>query len=198
MIAVTGAAITAVEPSEAMRAAFARRFPDLPCLAGTATDIPLEDGSVDAVLCGQSFHWFATERALAEIRRVLVPDGALGLVWNVRDESKSWVAELTRLLDPYVGDTPRYRDGTWRSLFPGSGFGRLQENHCNHAHVGPPAQVVLDRILSISFIAALETAERQNLETAITDLIARTPDLAGKVEVAVPYHTTMAWARRET
>ncbi len=40
---------------------------------------PLPDESVDAVVCAQSFHWFATPQALAEIS-ILKPGGKLGLV----------------------------------------------------------------------------------------------------------------------
>ncbi len=195
-LAAAGAAITAVEPSPAMRAAFARRFPDLPCLEGTATAIPLADGALDAVVCGQAFHWFATEAALAEIGRVLVPGGRLGLVWNVRDEAVPWVAALTELYEGYAGDAPRYRDGTWRRVFPGSGFGPLQEADCSHLHCGPPEQVILDRTLSISFVAALPAEERRALEARLRAFVAGRPELAGKPEIAFPYRTLMAWCQR--
>lgn len=192
----TGASLVAVEPSEAMRAAFARRYPDLPCRAGSATELPFADGSFDAVACGQSFHWFATEAALQEIRRVLVPDGRLGLVWNLRDDAVPWVAALTRLLEPYAGDTPRFRDETWRGLFPGSGFTGLRESHCTHAHCGPVERVVLDRILSISFIAALKSDERDRVAAGVRDVVAAEPDLAGKDLVCFPYQTVMAWSSK--
>jgi SAM-dependent methyltransferase len=57
--------------------------------------MPLPDASADAVFVGQAFHWFDAPAALAEIARVLVPGGALGLVWNLRDERVPWVADLT-------------------------------------------------------------------------------------------------------
>ena len=53
-------------------------------LAGTADAIPLPDESVDAVVCAQSFHWFATPQALAEIQRILKPGGKLGGVEHAR------------------------------------------------------------------------------------------------------------------
>ena len=44
-------------------------------LAGSAEDIPLPDGSVDAVVAGQAYHWFDPELAHAEAARVLRPGG---------------------------------------------------------------------------------------------------------------------------
>jgi ubiquinone/menaquinone biosynthesis C-methylase UbiE len=44
-------------------------------------DLPLPDHTFDCVVCANSFHYFpAPERALAELRRVLRPGGALVLV----------------------------------------------------------------------------------------------------------------------
>ncbi len=63
-------------------------------LAGSAEQIPLPDASVDAVLCGQSMHWFDLSRALPEIARVLVPGGTLGALWNSDDDRVPWVAGL--------------------------------------------------------------------------------------------------------
>ena len=71
--------------------------------------IPLPDASVDAVVCAQSFHWFATREALAEIHRVLKPSGKLGLVWNTRDAGVDWVAQLDQIVNRVEGDTP-YRE----------------------------------------------------------------------------------------
>ncbi len=68
-----GADVTAVEPDPAMLTELRRSLPSAHSLAGSAEQIPLPDASVDAVLCGQSLHWFDLSRALPEIARVLVP-----------------------------------------------------------------------------------------------------------------------------
>src|ERR1700760_4082943 len=67
----TGARVIAVEPVDTMRAKLASALPGVEALAGTAQSIPLADASVDAVVCAQSFHWFANRDALDEIHRVL-------------------------------------------------------------------------------------------------------------------------------
>ncbi|HEX8802631.1 MAG TPA: class I SAM-dependent methyltransferase, partial [Acidimicrobiales bacterium] len=90
----TGADVVAVEPVAGMRAALERlaaASPGLEVLDGTAENLPLPDGSVDAVTVAQAFHWFDPPVALAEMRRVLRPGGHLFLVWNVRDREHDWV-----------------------------------------------------------------------------------------------------------
>jgi SAM-dependent methyltransferase len=89
-----GADVTAVEPDESMRAEFRRRLPSARLLAGSAEGLPLPAGSADAVLCGQSLHWFDLDVALPEIARVLVPGGVLGGLWNNDDDRVEWVAGL--------------------------------------------------------------------------------------------------------
>jgi len=185
----TGASVIAVEPVPQMLEQLAQAAPDARAMLGAAEQIPLADSAVDAVVCAQAFHWFATSAALEEIRRVLKPGGVLGLIWNVRDESVEWVARLTELLVPYEGDTPRYSTGKWRKLFPAEGFGPLCELHFPHAHTGSPQQVILDRVSSISFIAALDLRDRAHLLAQVRRLIETTPELAGRDEVSFPYVT---------
>lgn len=185
----TGAEVTVVEPVDAMRAELTARNPDVRALAGSATAIPLPDASVDAVVCAQSFHWFATREALAEIHRVLKPGGHLGLVWNIRDDSVDWVAALAQIIAPYESDTPRHASGAWRRLFPGDGFGPLSESRFPHGHTGPAEEVILSRTLSISFVAALPEPERQKVEFRIRELIAATPALSRPGDVTFPYET---------
>jgi SAM-dependent methyltransferase len=179
-----------------MRAQLLAHNPGVEAMEGTAEAIPLGDGSVDAVVCAQSFHWFAKPEALAEIRRVLKNGGMLGLIWNVRDESVSWVAALTGIMAPYEGDTPHFRSGEWRKVFAADGFGPLVERRFRHYHTGSPAQVIVDRVLSTSFIAALPASERDRVAARIWDLIAATPELARKSEVAYPYWTQAYSCRR--
>jgi SAM-dependent methyltransferase len=93
-LAELAAEVTAVEPDPAMLEELGRGLPSVRALAGSAEQIPLPDASVDAVLCGQSMHWFDLSRALPEIARVLVPGGTLGALWNSDDDSVPWVAGL--------------------------------------------------------------------------------------------------------
>jgi SAM-dependent methyltransferase len=95
--AEVGMEVVAVEPDGGMRAELQRRVPGVTALAGSAEDIPLPDGAVDAVLVGQAFHWFDQDRALPEIARVLRAEGVVCALWNYEDASVPWVAELTEV-----------------------------------------------------------------------------------------------------
>jgi SAM-dependent methyltransferase len=185
----TGAKVIAVEPVPAMLDQLVRQYSAIEALSGSAEHIPLDEASLDAVVCAQCFHWFATTEALHEIHRVLKPGGALGLIWNVRDDNVEWVAALTRIMKPFEGDAPRFHSQKWRSLFPARGFGPLREKRFPNRHTGDPEQVIVDRILSVSFIAALPRDERERVKAQLREVIATSPELAGKAQVTFPYET---------
>jgi SAM-dependent methyltransferase len=192
-----GGTVIAIEPIEAMREEIVRSLPNVRALPGTADALPLADQSVDAVLCAQAFHWFAKSSVLDEFHRVLKPEGALGLVWNVRDESVDWVRRLTEIVTPYEGDAPRFYKGDWRKPFPHPGFGPLVETHFAHVHEGPPEQVIVERFLSVSFIAALPETQKNTVRKALIALIEGHPDLKGRSVVRFPYTACAFVAIRE-
>lgn len=73
--------------------------PDAVPHSGPAEALPVADGSVDAVLVADAWHWFDREQAVAEVRRVLRPGGWLGLVWNLVTPKEPWELELAGI-DP--------------------------------------------------------------------------------------------------
>src|SRR3984885_15295449 len=185
----TGATVIAVEPVRAMLDQLIRQYPEIDSWSGSAKHTPLGDASVDAVVCAQAFHWFSTPEALQEIHRVLKPGGALGLVWNVRDDSVPWVAALTRIMKSFEGDAPRYHSQKWRNVFPAEGFSPLREKRFPHRHTGPPEKVIVERILSVSFMAALPPDRQAQVTSQLRHVIGSYPELAGKSEVTFPYET---------
>ncbi|CAG9164540.1 class I SAM-dependent methyltransferase [Cupriavidus pinatubonensis] len=196
-LAATGAAVIAVEPVDEMRAQLSTALPAVKAVAGTAEAMPLPDASVDAIVCAQAFHWFANDRAMAEIRRVLRPGGMLGLVWNVRDESVPWVASLTAIMTPYEGDAPRFYKGDWKRMFPADGFGPLALESLPYVHAGPPQQVIVDRVMSVSFIAALPPQRQADVRAQLEAVIDEDPALAVHAQVAFPYRTEAYSCLRE-
>lgn len=62
------------------------------------------DSSVDVVLAAHCFHWFANEEAVKEIYRVLTPQGTLGMIWALPDESVPWLKEMMTFFHPLEED----------------------------------------------------------------------------------------------
>jgi SAM-dependent methyltransferase len=188
--------VVAVEPIEAMRAEFSGNLPRITILEGTAESIPLNSGAARALVCAQAFHWFANETALAEIHRVLEPNGRLGLIWNVRDESVDWVADITNIITPYEGDTPRFHTGDWKLPFRGRYFSEPELTCFPYTHTGSAKEVIMDRFLSVSFIAALPPAEKAEVSEQLQWLIQTHPYLRGREIIEFPYQTQAYLCRR--
>ena len=195
-LAPTGARLVAVEPVGAMRAKLAESLPEARVLAGAAEGMQLADGSVDAVVVAQAFHWFDGEAALAEIHRVLLPRGRLALVWNARDEDVPWVGRLTAIMEPHRGETPGYRAGEWRSAFERTRlFTRLEQAQFRLEHELTPDGVVA-RVASVSFVAALPDAARDEVLGQVRELLAEEPETRGRAKVVLPYRTDVYWCGR--
>ncbi len=191
--------VVAVEPDDVMRRLLAALCPEAEALAGSAEQIPLPDVSVDAVFAAQSFHWFANERALAEIARVLRPRGALVLVWNLpAGRTEPSIAAVEQLLEPHW---PRGWDlpldlglsgsgrgsGDWHLAFAESVFEELQE-----ARLSNPQTVDREGLCaffaSMGWIANLRDEDRLPLLDEVRRL------LTG-AEYRLPWETHVCWTR---
>ena len=167
VLVAAGHRVTAVDPDPAMLAELARALPDVPRLVGSAEAIPLADGSVDAVIAGQAFHWFTPGVALPEIARVLRPGGVLALVWNNRDGSVPWVADLDRLLDAAAHERPDARRSEALAGHP------LFEPVAEHVvRWADPITLatLLDGVRSRSYVVLLPPAQREALLGAVADV----------------------------
>jgi SAM-dependent methyltransferase len=190
---VGGHEVVAVDPDPAMRAAFAASTPDAEIVAGAAEELPFADATFDAVTAGQSFHWFDKARALREIARVLRPDGLLAVVFNLRDESEPWVAELGRIL--------RGRDGTGNSGTDagveefGPPFGPVEQLAVPHVQtVDVPGLVGLAGTRSYTLV--LPPDERASMLAAVETLGRRVAAASPAGELRLPYVTICRRARR--
>lgn len=171
LLVPSGADVVAVEPMREMRAELERRVPGVRVLEGTAERIPVGAGSVDGVTVGQAFHWFRADEALHEIRRVLRPGGGVALVWNVRDERAPLQAALSEIIEPLERATPRRAERDWKTLLAGSGlFERCERRLFEHLQV-VDEQGLVDRILSISFIASAPQEVRDDVEARVRGLV---------------------------
>lgn len=191
----TGAEIIAVEPVAEMRAKLLTSVPGVEALDGTAEDIPLPNHSMDAVVVGQAFHWFDGMRALSEIRRVLKPTGALGLVWQSRDTSRPWVKRLNELIDGAASGQPRFKDHGWRAAFDLTALFEPLETASFSYVQRADVETIVDRVASISYVAAMPDGRREVVLDAVRDLVATDPETAGAKIVGLPYRADVFWAR---
>jgi SAM-dependent methyltransferase len=178
--------VIAVEPVHEMRAELERRVPGVVVLAGTAERMPLTDRYVDAVTVGQAFHWFKQEEALREIHRVLRPGGGLALIWNARDERHPVQAALSEVIDPLQGDTPRRKQREWRTMLADSGLYERCERALFEHEQPVDEQGLVERVVSMSFIAAAPQPVRDEVEVRVR-AIAR----EAEQPIRLPYMTEL-------
>lgn len=171
-LAAAGATVIAVEPVAPMRAVMERKLPGVEALAGSAEAVPLGGESVDAVVCGQAFHWFDGPRALAEFHRVLRPDGRLGLIWNRRRSDQPLHQAIDEIIERHRQDTPAYHSRRWAKAFDGSSLFVLAARTEVQSEQVLDADGLVDRVLSISYVSALDDAERAGVESELRSLAA--------------------------
>jgi len=188
--------LVAIEPVDAMRTRLATAVPTAVPLGGTAEALPLGDATVDAAVAAQAFHWFDHDAALVELARVLRPGGRLALAWNVRDRSVDWSRRLTEIVDRVAGDAPRHGTAPWRAAFERTDrFDSVDDASFPNPVTVTPEQL-LDRVASISFVAAAGPRERDAVLDDVRGLLATHPDLAGRERILFPYRTDVyAWER---
>ncbi len=191
----TGAELIAVEPVAEMRAKLVAALPGVEAIDGTAERIPLPNHSVDAVVVGQAFHWFDGVRAVSEIRRVLRPTGALGMIWQSRDPNRPWLERLEEIIDRASEGNPRFRTEEWREA-----FGRValfkEIEHATFGHIQRGDQeIIIDRVASISYVAVLPDDRRAPILAAVRELLANDPDTARASVVELPYVAHVYWTR---
>jgi SAM-dependent methyltransferase len=189
-LAARPVSLRAVEPDVEMLARLRQNIPSATALAGSAESIPLPDSSQDLVTLAQAWHWVDEKAASAEIGRVLRPTGILALVWNIRDESVDWIAQLGKVIgssaaEEYSSVEPRVEPPLERS---------------NYAEFRWETVVNRDELFAMvasrSYIIAMSVAEKSDLFSRIDALLENHADLAGRTEFTVAYVTRVTIASR--
>ena len=183
--------VVAVEPVASMRAVLAGMVPGASVVAATAEALAFAGGSVDAVVVAQAFHWFRVDEALAEAARVLRPGGGLALLWNERDESVPWVAELASLVRWDDRPVPSYQDVDWTSAVAATGDFSPMQRAGFRLEQRLDAGTLVDRVLSTSYVAAWPAPDQERLAEEVRRLVAGFPPT-----FLLPYRTDVFWCRR--
>jgi SAM-dependent methyltransferase len=196
LLPATGARVLALEPVGGMRDQLVAAVPEIELVGGTAEAIELPDASVDAVTSATAFHWFDTEPALREFRRVLAPDGRLALLWNTRDESVDWVADIAALVagavteasdDATIEHARSFVENDWRAELDATGlFDEVA--HESIAHVQETdIETQVARFCSISFVSAMPDEARAAFADRLRELLRTHPATRGSEVVRFPY-----------
>ena len=177
-----GVELVAVEPAANMRAVLEERLPAPRVLEGTAESIPLDAGSVDAVVVGNAFHHFDRERAFVEIARVLRPGRGLALFWAWPVEEESLRYPGLREVDEVVESTREsseiataYR--TWAEPPQAAeGFGPFERREFPMTHV-IASERLADLYATSSDVGSLPPAARADLLDRIRHLSRGLPEI---------------------
>jgi SAM-dependent methyltransferase len=181
-----GHTVLPVEPDGQMRARLTEATPEVTALSGSAERIPLPDGGADAVVAGQSYHWFDHDPAHAEIARVLRPGGVFAPVWNIRDESVPWVARLTEIVD-----TDRGPDHAGLR-YPDFGPDLTPPERRNFPHaMAMTADSLVGLVATRSYYLTATPARRAEIERQVRELAADLPE-----SFEMPYATVVYRATR--
>lgn len=179
--------VIAVEPSAQMLDVLRVKLPEAERYVAGAERIPLADASVDAVTVAQAFHWFERDAACAEIRRVLVPGGALGLLWNRTDRSCTWDLACSRIAHPaYRSDDGELPPEPEPDDLPGFAF-------VSRSVIPWVEPITRDRYiarwLTVSSFLAADEGRRAEMLAAVNAVLDADPDTAGRTEFDLPMVT---------
>ena len=109
-----GNRVFGVEPNDEMRGAgehFLQGYANFSSVNGSAEATSLPPQSVDFIAAGQAFHWFNTELAGNEFRRILRPAGWVVVVWQDRRmEDTAFGRAYEDLLERFGVDYKRVKD----------------------------------------------------------------------------------------
>jgi SAM-dependent methyltransferase len=182
VLLAAGHDVVAIDPDAQMLESLSARFPGIPALIGTGESLPLDDASVDAVTFGQAWHWVDPPRASVEAARVLRPGGALGLFWNLRDESVDWVHELSQVMHPSPAETMIAESG----VVVTEPFGELE--HVTFDWVNEfDVEGLVDLAASRSYVITETPRRRTEILDGVRALAERVANAEGIV--AMPYRT---------
>lgn len=185
-----GGSVTGLDPNPVMLEA-ARTSPrdgsaPLSWVQGRAEEMPFDDGRFDVVLCQQGVQFFADRlAAVREMRRVLRPDGQVGVsVWRGPEHQSvkgALLLALREMFGPAAAVAYSYGDPhALRQLFTDAGFGDIRVETVQREVHEPSAErmvrmLVIGASAAVPALATLGEAERDGAVAAVTERIA--PDI---------------------
>jgi SAM-dependent methyltransferase len=189
-----GQDVMAIEPDQLMRERLMVTTPGAEAVPGSAEDLPLADGDLDAAVAAQAYHWFDPQRAHHELGRVIRPGGVFVAIWNERDESAPWVKAYSIMIEGDRGPNEVATDED-RAFSFGGLFGPVETGLFHHSVATTPDSLVALMHSRSYYITA--TPQRQSeLDQRVRELAETHPDLAGQSQFDLPYVTRVFRAVR--
>jgi len=173
LLSGSGLRPVAADRSANMLAQIART---VPAVIADAAALPFVDACFGGIVAATSFHWFATDAALHELRRVLREERNLVLTWNDADSSSDFVDQHIRLMQSHVGDVPQFRTMHWRVVMDSFLGFRYIGGHETPNPTQMDHATFIDRVRSTSFIAALDVEARDSVIGQARELVRAMPD----------------------
>jgi ubiquinone/menaquinone biosynthesis C-methylase UbiE len=174
---------------------------------GDAVCLPFLASSFDRVLCQQGLQFFPQRAAaLAEIRRVLVPGGLVGvLVWSSIEENPYCLA-LARAVGRHVDDEVGQQLRESFSLGDGleleaslreAGFEEVQVRPLHKSlRLAPLAEFVPRHLAGTSLRDVFASQTEETLAAVVADVVQETKPLLAGDDVAFPFEVQTAVGRR--
>nr|AOR51724.1 S-adenosyl-L-methionine-dependent methyltransferase [Phaffia rhodozyma] len=155
------------------------------CMEGTFTQFPesVQDGTVDACLIAQAFHWAHPEYAEAAktIGRSLKPhNGQLVFIWNSESLSVPWIKTFRDTYEVYDGHSPQQRFKLWHALYDTPEYKTLFD---------PPVftvwnskspctkEIAINRVMSKSYTSVLSKEESEALISKLEQVLDSAEDM---------------------
>lgn len=189
--------VLAVEPSLAMLRQVGADA-SLQRVRATAEAIPVRTAWANLVTVAQAFHWFDLPRAVPEIHRVLRRGGNMGLLWNLREDSTDWVAELSRVIGANdaqvsgVADSERFGFDPSHGLVSASGLFSGFE-HRVFQHTQPlDVESLVALVGSRSNVVTKGPREQEEIMNWVREVCRNHPSLRDRETFELPYKTRVA------
>ncbi len=183
-----GLDVLAVEPQAPLREMLIASVGAERVMDGLAEEIPLPDGSVDAVTVADAIHWFDHAASLAEMHRVLRRGhGGLAVLTTMPDWSgASWASELGEVMRELRPEHPQFEGPPWQDAVRASGAWSEPRQIRITASRPTDVERLRDHIESFSWIAAMPQADR-----AATLARVETIMRAGQTPSEMPFHVAI-------
>ena len=145
------------------------------------------------MIAAQSFHWFANQKALAEIHRVLVPGGHFGLIWRNRDRSVPWVEKIDEMVEKMyeLSSTPTtWNEKLWKDEVARFGkFTPIQSDLSFKSEQKGDVNFILNRYLSVSVVTSNNDEEKKAFLSKVKTILKET----GESVFVLPYIDSIYW-----